>query len=85
MLAAKGRDGGGAMASALSRALLSLWPQLQVSSWSSLCGEEGGQESKSRTPLAAGGKQGQGLWTGGDNEVWSQVHQRQAQTSLGRP
>lgn len=27
--------------------------------------------------MAARGKQGQGLWTGGDNEGWSQVHQRQ--------
>lgn len=49
------------MALALSRVLLGLWPQLQVSSWSGLCGEEGEQESESRTLTVGRGKQGQGL------------------------
>lgn len=61
MLAVKGSGGGGAMALALSRVLLGLWPQLQVSSWSGLCGEEGEQESESRTLTVGRGKQGQGL------------------------
>lgn len=79
MLAANGSGGGGAMASALSRALLGLWPQLQVSSWSGLCGEGGGQESESKTPVAGREKQGEGLWTG-DNKGRGQArweHQRQ--------
>lgn len=43
------------MAPGLSWAVLNLWPQLQLSSWSGLCGKEG-QESESRTPMSDGGK-----------------------------
>lgn len=85
MLAANGGGGSGAMASALSRALLGLWPQLQVSSWSSLCREEGGQESKSGTSMAAGEKQGQGLWTGDNEGDHRCTRDRQARTGVGRP
>lgn len=73
---ANGGGSGGAMALARFRAVLGRSPQLQLSSWFGLCGKEG-QESESRTPMSGGRKQGQGLWTGRDNQGQSQVHQRQ--------
>lgn len=81
---ARGDSGGGAMALGLSWAVLSLWPQLQLSSWSGLCGKEG-QESESRTPISGGGK-----WAGPvDRETVRDSHRctgdRQARTSVGRP